>query len=359
MIITAVQPTGNLHIGNYLGAIKPLVALQKDDEDTYVFVADYHAITANFNPTSFSQDSHDLVAMILACGFDAVSGSIFLQSDVPEHTELAHILGCTAARVGQLNRMVQFKEKMDALGENAQTPSVGLYTYPVLQAADILLYQDHAGKPTKVPVGDDQSQHLNLVIDIVNSFNNRFGDTFIPPVPIISASPRIMSLFDGTKKMSKSDPDDMNRINMSDNADRIVKKFRKATTDQYMIPDSVDDLGERVCLRNLLTIYGAITDTTLEAAVQHFAGKGFGALKGELSDAVVAVLEPIQARYRDIREEGSMMNRSLDRGAAGASIMASDTLRRVRKAIGITDRTRPPIPAPPPTRHVKENVVPK
>jgi tryptophanyl-tRNA synthetase len=339
MIITGIQPTGNLHIGNYLGAIKPLIALQQNDEDTYAFIADYHAITANFDPASFSQVSRDLVAMILACDFDTERGSIFLQSDVPEHTEMAHILGCTAARVGQLNRMIQFKEKMAALAENEETPSVGLYTYPVLQAADVLLYQDaENGTPTKVPVGDDQSQHLNLVVDIAASFNHRFGDTFILPKPVISTAPRIMSLFDGTKKMSKSDPDDMNRINMSDPADRIVKKFRKATTDQHMICGTVEEIGDRVCLRNLLTIYAAFADMTLDEAVAHFAGKGFGALKGELADIVVATLEPIQARYLDIRERKQAMSQMLGRGAMGASIMASDTLHRVRKAIGIADR---------------------
>lgn len=322
MIITGIQPTGNLHIGNYFGAIKPLIALQKSDPETYIFTADYHAITSDFTPGELNDNIRTLTALLHACG---VEGTIFNQSAVPEHLELAHILSCTAARFGQLNRMSQFREKMEKLTENQQQPSVGLFTYPILQAADVLLYR--GSTPTKVPVGEDQLQHLNLVVDIAQSFNSRFGTVFDIPEAIVSPTPKIMSLYDGQKKMSKSDPDDMNRINFSDTVDMIKKKYRKATSDPLFIPDSVDQIGERHTLRNLLTIYAAFADLSLEATVDHFAGKGFGPLKNELTDITVSVIEPIQAKAMTIDYPSSDLGIVREKARA--------TLETVRRAIGL------------------------
>jgi tryptophanyl-tRNA synthetase len=338
MIVTGIQPTGTPHIGNYLGAIKPLIALQAEDEDTYAFVADYHAITADFDPKALRSNSIGVAALLVASGFDTSRGRVFFQSDIPEHLELAHILGCTAARVGQLNRMTTFREKMDAATEkeSGETPSLGLYSYPVLQAADILAYQDDKGKPTRVPVGSDQSQHLNFAIDVAQSFNHRFGQTFIIPEPVISCTPRIMSLFDASKKMSKSDPDDMNRINLTDDADRIRKKFRKATSDSLYIPLTVEEIGDRAELRNLLTIYGAFAELTFEESLDTFAGKGFGPLKAALTDVVVEKLEPIQTRYRELIVD-PLFGHSLRMGAMAAGILAAETTARVRETIGLSD----------------------
>lgn len=331
MIVTGLQPTGSLHLGNLLGAIRPTVALQSPSERAAVFVADYHAITMGHDPIALREDTLRLAAMLIAAGIDTRRTILFKQSAVPAHTELAWVLMCTASRFGWLQRMVQFKEKMESLGENAETPSVGLFAYPVLQAADILLYQ-----ADRVPVGEDQSQHLNLAVDIAEKFNREFGPLFTIPRAVINPSvKRVMSLTEPTKKMSKSEDDDGSRINLDDTPDLIRHKIKRATSDIGMVPDNIGDLKDRPGLTNMLTIYATFANQTLDQAVEQFAGKGYGALKPALAEVVIDGLESMQGTYRLIMADRTHLEVMLAHGADQAAELAQATLNRVREVIGV------------------------
>jgi tryptophanyl-tRNA synthetase len=327
--ITGLQPTGDIHLGNYFGAIRPFVDGIKDGEQHAIFIADYHAITAKFSPDTLRANTKNLYALLLACG--AANAMVFQQSAVPAHTELAWILQATAARFGWLNRMIQFKEKMEDLGANSEGPSVGLFTYPVLQAADILLYGAE-----RVPVGEDQQQHLNLTVDIAEKFNREFGETFVVPKPMVTGTGgRVMSLYDGRKKMSKSDPDDMTRINLLDDASLIAKKIKRATSDSGFIPDDIAEIADRPELRNLLTLYGLVTRQTPAEALAVFSGQGYGKLKPALTDAVVAFLEPIQARHKEYAKGEYEVEEYRIRDETRANRFARETLKRVKYRIGL------------------------
>src|SRR4028119_1996890 len=284
-VVSGIQPTGNLHLGNYLGAIKRWVRMQ-DECDCFIFLADLHAITVHIDPDTLAANVREMAAALIACGIDPEKTVLFNHARVPAHPEMAWLLNCTA-RIGWLNRMTQFKEKS---GKNREGASVGLYTYPVLQAADVLLYQ-----ATHVPVGEDQKQHIELIRDIALKFNCDYDlELFTVPEPHIGESAaRIMSLREGGAKMSKSDPSDMSRINLIDDSDLIAQKIRKARTDAEPLPDSVDALEGRPEARNLVTIYAALSDRTPQAVVEEFAGQGFGAFKPKLADLMVAAVAPI------------------------------------------------------------------
>ena len=331
-VVSGIQTTGNLHLGNYLGAIKQWVAMQealeKDGGECLYFLADLHALTGNVTPAELAASTIEMAATLLAAGIDPDRSILFNQARVPAHSELAWILGGTA-RMGWLNRMTQWKDKA---GKNREGASVGLFTYPVLQAADILAY-----RATHVPVGDDQRQHLELARDIAVKFNTDYSvDLFPAPEPLISAAaPRIMSLRDGNAKMSKSDPSDMSRINLIDADDVIVAKFRKARTDPDALPDSFDALAERPQATNLVTIYAALSDTAPQAVVDRFAGQGFGAFKPALADLAVAVLAPIRDRLTALLDDRAAVGAELAKGAAKAQAMAAPTLRAAQQALGL------------------------
>jgi len=291
-ILSGMQPTNQLHLGNYLGALKNWVALQDKGENLFC-VVDLHAITIPQDPAVLTQSTREIAAAYIAAGIDTQKSTIFVQSHVTAHAELAWILSCFTP-MGWLNRMTQFKEKA---GKDREGAPLGLYGYPVLMAADILTY-----KATHVPVGEDQKQHLELARDIAGAFNRRYGVDFFPlPEPqILGEATRVMSLRDGTKKMSKSDLSDMSRINMTDSPELIAQKIRKAKTDPDNLPDSVAGLEGRPEADNLLTLYAALTDTTKAAAVARFAGLQFSVLKNELSEAAVATLGPIARRMTEL-----------------------------------------------------------
>ncbi len=325
-IFSGVQPTGNLHLGNYLGAIRNWVKLQ-DDYECLFCVVDLHAITVWQEPEKLRQSTRDVAAALIAAGVDHKQQIIFNQSQVPGHAELAWIFNCVA-RMGWLGRMTQFKEKA---GKDRENASVGLFAYPNLMAADILLY-----KGTHVPVGEDQKQHLELARDIAQKFNNDFKtETFPIPEPLIlGTATRVMSLKDGTKKMSKSDPSDLSRINMTDDADTIARKIKKAKTDPDLLPDSIQGLDGRPEARNLLGIYAALADVSVDKAVQTFAGQQFSALKTELSDVAVANLAPIQDEYRRLLADKGYVDGVLADGAERARALAEPVLREVHDVIG-------------------------
>jgi tryptophanyl-tRNA synthetase len=330
-VISGIQTTGNLHLGNYLGAIKQWVAMQdaaeKDGGDCLFFLADLHALTGNITPADLANATIEMAATLLAAGIDDRS-VLFNQARVPAHAELCWILQGTA-RMGWLNRMTQWKDKA---GKNRDSASVGLFTYPVLQAADILVY-----KATHVPVGEDQKQHLELTRDIAAKFNTDFGVELFPlPEPLISkAAPRIMSLRDGTAKMSKSDPSDMSRINLIDDDDTIAQKFRKARTDAEPLPDSFDALAERAEAKNLVTIYAALSDRTPQSVVEEFAGQGFGAFKPALADLAVSVLSPIRQRLTALLDDRAEVGAQLAKGADRAQALAAPTLQAAKEAVGL------------------------
>lgn len=330
-VISGIQTTGNLHLGNYLGAIKQWVAMQdaaeKDGGDCLFFLADLHALTGNISPADLANATIEMAATLLAAGIDDRS-VLFNQARVPAHSELCWILQGTA-RMGWLNRMTQWKDKA---GKNRDSASVGLFTYPVLQAADILVYQ-----ATHVPVGEDQKQHLELTRDIAAKFNTDFGVELFPlPEPLISkAAPRIMSLRDGTAKMSKSDPSDMSRINLIDDDDTIAQKFRKARTDAEPLPDSFDALAERAEAKNLVTIYAALSDRTPQSVVEEFAGQGFGAFKPALADLAVSVLSPIRQRLTALLDDRAEVGAQLAKGADRANALAAPTLKAAKEAVGL------------------------
>ena len=330
-VVSGIQPTGNLHLGNYLGAIKQWVAMQDamvPGEDALFFLADLHALTVAIDPRELYSNTIEMAATLLAAGIDPDRAILFNQARVREHSELSWILSGTA-RTGWLNRMTQWKDKA---GKNREGASVGLYTYPVLQAADVLLY-----KATHVPVGDDQKQHLELARDIAAKFNQDFGvDLFPLPEPLISAAaPRIMSLRDGSAKMSKSDPTDASRINLIDSDDTIVQKLKKAKSDGDLLPETFAELMERPEAKNLVTIYAALADASPDAVVAEFAGKGFGVFKPALADLTVAKLGPIRDRLTGLLDDRGAVDDALAKGAARATALAAPTLADVQKAVGL------------------------
>ena len=326
-VVSGIQPTGNLHLGNYLGAIQNWVAMQGMGE-CYFFLADLHAITARHDPAELAAGTREMAAALIASGIDPARSVLFNQARVPQHAELAWILFCTA-RIGWLNRMTQFKEKS---GKDREGASIGLFAYPVLQAADVLAYQ-----ATHVPVGEDQKQHLELARDIAVKFNNDYGvELFVQPEPYIGATAaRVMSLRDGTAKMSKSDPSDMSRINLTDDADAIALKIRKAKTDPEPIPDSIDALADRPEARNLVNILAALEVSTPQQIVERFAGQGFGAFKPVLTERLVATLAPIRERLNRLRADPSEIDRLLIAGAARAAETAEPVVASAFRAVGL------------------------
>jgi tryptophanyl-tRNA synthetase len=330
-VVSGIQPTGNLHLGNYLGAIKRWVKLQDEvasPEDLLIFLADLHAITVYNDPAELRANVNGMAAALIACGIDPERTVLFNHARVPAHPEMAWILSCTA-RVGWMNRMTQFKEKA---GKNREGSSVGLYAYPILQAADVLLYQ-----ATHVPVGEDQKQHVELMRDIALKFNADYDvDLFTVPEPHIGATAaRIMSLRDGNAKMSKSDPSDMSRINLNDDSDAIAQKIRKAKTDAEPLPESAETLKDRPEALNLVTIYAALTDRTPQSVVEEHAGQGFGAFKPALAELLVETLAPIRAKLKDFEADPAALERILAAGSAKAAALAAPTLEGAYRALGL------------------------
>jgi tryptophanyl-tRNA synthetase len=331
-IVSGIQPTGNLHLGNYLGAIRNWVRMQDENAaaggDTLFFLADLHAITVYNKPEELTANTREMAAALLAAGVDPDKAILFNQARVPAHAELAWLLFCTA-RIGWLNRMTQFKEKS---GKNREGASIGLYAYPVLQAADVLIYQT-----THVPVGEDQKQHLELARDIAAKFNTDFEtELFTLPESIIPpAAARIMSLRDGTAKMSKSDPSDASRINMIDDDDLIAQKIRKAKTDPEPLPASVEELETRPEARNLVAIHAALGDESVEQVLVRHAGQGFGAFKPALTERLVETLRPIRARFVALKADTAALDATLERGAERAQALARPTLDATYRALGL------------------------
>ena len=328
-VVSGIQPTGGLHLGNLLGAILRWVRMQHETECLF-FLADLHALTVEVEPAELRSQVREMAAALIASGIDPAKSVLFAQSAVPAHTELAWLLQCTA-RVGWLSRMTQFKEKS---GKNREGASVGLYTYPVLQAADILLYQ-----ATHVPVGEDQKQHIELTRDIALKFNTDFDvDLFVPPEPFIGGgtAARVMSLRDGSAKMSKSDPSDMSRVNLTDSDETIAQKIRKAKTDPEPLPESAEALDGRPEAKNLVGIYAAVTGESVGRVLERFAGQGFGQFKPALADALVAVIAPIRERLGELRRDPAELDRILDQGAQRASELGAPVLAKAKSAVGLT-----------------------
>lgn len=328
-VFSGIQPTGNLHLGNYLGALIKFVRLQNEGWDGIYSVVDLHAITQPVEKGVLADQTRQIAAAFLASGIDPKQSIIFAQSAVLAHTELAWIFNCVA-RMGWLERMTQFKDKA---GKDAERMSVGLFDYPVLQAADILAY-----KATHVPVGEDQKQHLELSRDIADRFNRDFGAPgFFPlPEPLIEGpGARIMSLKDGTKKMSKSDPAENSRINLIDDADTIARKIKKSKTDTLGdMPSNLEGLDGRPEVANLVGIFAAVTGRTKQDILSEYGGKGFGAFKPALADATVAHLAPVTKKYRDILADKGQIDRVLADGAERANAIASPVMEEVRKVVG-------------------------
>ena len=328
-IFSGVQPTGNLHLGNYLGAIKNFVELNNDNKNKCIFcVVDMHAITVKQNPKELKKNIRETVATFIASGIDPKKSIIFNQSKVTAHAEAAWILSCIA-RMGWLNRMTQFKEKA---GKDKEKASVGLYSYPILMAADILLYDT-----THVPVGDDQKQHLELCRDIAQKFNNDFQiDNFLQiPEPLIQKEfSRIMSLKDGSKKMSKSDISDFSRINLTDNKDQIIIKIKKAKTVPLPMPTNIQELEERFEAKNLIGIYASITNSTLEKSVQIFAGKNFYEFKEKLSQILVDKIEPISIEIKKLLNDEKYLDQILLDGVEKANTIATRKIESIKEMVG-------------------------
>ena len=326
-VLSGVQPTGNLHLGNYLGAIRNFVELQNSHECLYC-VVDLHAITVFQDPAELAANTREVAAAFIAAGVDPKNHIVFNQAQVPQHAELAWVLNCVA-RMGWLNRMTQFKEKA---GKDREKASAGLYVYPNLMAADILLYQ-----ATHVPVGEDQKQHLELARDIAQKFNNDFdAEGFFPlPEPLIQGpATRVMSLRDGSKKMSKSDPSDLSRITMLDSADEIAKKIRKAKTDPDVLPESEGGLDGRPEAANLLGIYAALAEQELAQTINQFAGQQFSALKEALAELAIAKIAPIGDEMRRLNDDPGAVDAVLADGAARARAIAEPVMAEVRKLVG-------------------------
>jgi tryptophanyl-tRNA synthetase len=328
-IFSGVQPTGNLHLGNYLGAIKNFVELNNDDKNNCIFcVVDLHAITTKQNPKELKNNIRETVATFLASGIDPKKSIIFNQSKVTAHSEAAWILSCTA-RTGWLSRMTQFKEKA---GKDKEKASVGLYSYPVLMAADILLYDS-----THVPVGDDQKQHLELCRDIAQKFNKDFevDDFFKTPEPLIQREfSRVMSLKDGTKKMSKSELSDQSRINLTDDIDLITSKIKKAKTDPLPMPSSKEDLNNRPEAKNLIGIYSSLTGSSLEKCIIEFSGKNFSEFKNDLSQVLVEKLTPISKEIKKLLSEKNYLDEILKNGCEKADKIASNKVKKIHEIVG-------------------------
>lgn len=328
-VVSGIQPTGNLHLGNYLGAIVQWVAMQDQHPgDCLFFLADLHAITVKNDPAQLSANVREMAAALIASGIDPERSILFNQTRVPQHSELAWLLMCTA-RMGWLNRMTQFKEKS---GKDREGASIGLYAYPVLQAADVLLYN-----ATHVPVGEDQKQHLELARDIATKFNlDTQTETFTLPAPMIgTAAPRVMSLRDGAAKMSKSDPSDASRINLMDDDDVIVQKIRKARTDAEPLPEDPALLEGRAEAANLVGIYAALSGESRAAVCARFAGQGFGAFKPALADLLVEKLSPIRTRFAELKDDVTAIDAILVDGAARARAIAAPTLAAAQAALGL------------------------
>ena len=328
-IFSGVQPTGNLHLGNYLGAIKNFVDLNNDNDNRCIFcVVDLHAITVKQDPKELKNNIRETVATFVASGIDPKKSIIFNQSGVAAHAEGAWILSCVA-RMGWLNRMTQFKEKA---GKDKEKASIGLYSYPVLMAADILLYD-----ATHVPVGDDQKQHLELCRDIAQKFNNDFDlENFLQvPEPLIQKEfSRIMSLKDGSKKMSKSELSDLSRINLTDNKDQIINKIKKAKTDPLPMPQDIKKLDERLEAKNLLGIYSSLTNSTLENSMKNFAGKNFSEFKEQLAEELVNKIEPISNEIKKLLGDESYLDKILLDGVEKANLIASKKIKRIKEIVG-------------------------
>ena len=339
LVFSGVQPTGNLHLGNYLGAIVNFVKLQSSYDCIYC-VVDMHAITVWQDPVELTKATREVTAAFIASGIDPNKHIVFNQSQVAEHAELAWVFNCVA-RLGWLNRMTQFKEKA---GKDRENASVGLYAYPNLMAADILVY-----RATHVPVGEDQKQHLELSRDIAQKFNNDFaatisshgfGDAFFPqPEPLIQGpATRVMSLRDGTKKMSKSEPSDQSRINLTDDADTIALKVRRAKTDPDPLPDNEKALEARPEADNLVGIYAALAGTSKAEVLKEFAGAQFSVFKPKLADLLVAKLSPITAEMRRLQNETSYIDGVLADGSARAQAIAAETMKSVKDIVGFVRR---------------------
>ena len=328
-VFSGIQPSGNLTLGNYLGALKRFAEAQDSGIETIYCMVDMHAITVWQDPADLRRATRDLAAGFIASGVDPEKSILFNQSQVPGHAQLAWVFNCVA-RLGWMNRMTQFKDK--TAGKNAEAASLGLYAYPALMAADILLY--HA---TRVPVGEDQKQHVELTRDIAAKFNHDHGVEFFPlPDPVIEgAATRVMSLRDGTKKMSKSDPSDQSRINLTDDADTIAAKIRKARTDPEPLPETVEGLKDRAEARNLVNIYAALASSTPEAVLTEFAGQGFGAFKPALAELAVARLSPISAEMKRLSADPAEIDRILGRGAERANAIAAPILDQVYDIVGM------------------------
>ncbi len=328
-IFSGVQPTGNLHLGNYLGAIKNFVSLNNDDDNECIFcVVDLHAITVSQDPTILKENIRETVATFIASGIDPKKSIIFNQSRVSAHSEAAWILSCIA-RMGWLNRMTQFKEKA---GKDKEKASVGLYSYPILMAADILLYDS-----THVPVGNDQKQHLELCRDIAQKFNNdyRADDFFRVPEPLIQKEfSRIMSLKDGLKKMSKSELSDLSRINLTDEKDQIVNKIKKAKTDSLPIPATAEELNNRPEAKNLIGIYSSLANSTLENSIQDFTGKNFSEFKDKLSQILIDKIGPISNEIKRLLKDKSYLDKILDDGCKKADSIASIKIKKIHDIVG-------------------------
>ncbi|MEM9435546.1 MAG: tryptophan--tRNA ligase [Pseudomonadota bacterium] len=331
-ILSGIQPSGGLTLGNYLGMIRPSVALQNSGEfETLYCMVDLHAITTWQEPADLRHNTREVAAGFMAAGIDPDKSTLFNQSQVPEHAQLAWVFNCVA-RMGWMQRMTQFKDKA---GKNAQNASLGLFAYPALMAADILIY--HA---THVPVGDDQKQHLELTRDIAIKFNHDFGVEFFPVTePIIGeAEARIMSLRDGSKKMSKSDPSDMSRINLTDTADDIAKKIRKAKTDPEPLPETIEGLKDRPEARNLVNIYAALNDSSAEAVLAEFGGQQFGTFKPALADLAVAKMGPIGTEMNRLMKDTAEIDRLLTRNAERAREISAPILAKTYEIVGMVSQ---------------------
>lgn len=332
-IFSGIQPSGQITLGNYLGALKQFVALQPQVSDSstdqaYYCIVDLHAITVPQDPRELRERILDLASLYLAVGLDPTRSTLFVQSDVSAHSELGWILQCVA-HMGELSRMTQYKEK----SEGKESILTGLFTYPALMAADILLYQTNL-----VPVGDDQKQHLELTRDLADRFNMRFGETFtVPEVLTLKQGARIMSLDDPTKKMSKSNPNPQSRVELLDSPDEIRKKFSRAVTDSDRAVRF--DPADKAAVSNLLVIYSLTTGQTIDDICTEYDGKGYGDFKKGLAEAVVSHLQPIQARYRDIRSSGEVQ-RVLHEGSLRAATVAERTMKRVRERVGLGSGSR-------------------
>ena len=328
-IFSGVQPTGNLHLGNYLGAIKNFVELNNDSQNNCIFcVVDLHAITIKQDPIELRDNIRETVATFIACGIDPKRSIIFNQSTVAAHSEAAWLLSCVA-KIGWLNRMTQFKEKA---GKDKEKASIGLYSYPILMAADILLYDS-----THVPVGEDQKQHLELCRDIAQKFNNDYEveDFLKAPEPLIQKEfSRIMSLKDGTKKMSKSEVSDLSRINLTDDKDVIINKIKKAKTDSLPLPSSASELSERFEAKNLLGIYSSLTNSSLEKSIKEFDGKNFSKFKEKLSQVLVEKINPISLEIKKLINDKKFLDRILIDGYEKANKIANLKVKKMHEIMG-------------------------